>query len=116
MSNTNSTPSFLSLVTKSIKVPMQTSVTLASTTLQLAEEFNNSTDVIVDRVKGLGRSLDAAVVAVEAASFAAVNSGLEEGKKLSINDWENPQKRKEAIFSIFNGEEVAQQSTIIVTK
>lgn len=118
MSNTNSTTnvSFLSLAAKSIKVPMQTSVTLASATLSLAEEFSNNIDVVVDRVKGIGRSLDAGIIAIEAASFAAVNSGLEQGKKLTIQDWEDPNKRKEAIFSIFNGEEVVQQSKVIVTK
>ena len=110
MSNTNSTTniSFLSLAAKSIKVPMQTSVTLATATLQLAEEFSNNIDVVVDRVKGIGRSIDAAVIAVEAASFAAVNSGLPEEKKLSISDWEDSNKRKKAIFTVINGEDVLE--------
>ena len=108
MSNTNSNISFLSLAAKSVKVPLQTSVTMATATLSLAEEFSNNIDVVVDRVKGIGRSIDAGIIAVEAASFAAVNSGLPEGKKLSISDWENSQKRKEAVFSIFNGEEVVK--------
>ena len=108
MSNTNSNISFLSLAAKSVKVPLQTSVTMATATLSLAEEFSNNIDVVVDRVKGIGRSIDAGIIAVEAASFAAVNSGLPEGKKLSISDWENSQKRTEAVFSIFNGEEVVK--------
>lgn len=118
MSNTNNNinVSFLSLAAKSVKVPLQTSVTMATATLSLAEEFSNNIDVVVDRVKGIGRSIDAGIIAIEAASFAAVNSGLEEGKKLTIQDWEDSQKRKEAVFSIFNGEEVVQQSKVIVTK
>ena len=108
MSNTNSTTnvSFLSLAAKSIKIPMQTSVTVASATLQLAEEFSNNIDVVVDRVKGLGRAADAAALYIEAGVLAAVNSGLEPEKKLTIKGWEDPKKRKEAIFSSINGEEV----------
>lgn len=106
MSNTNSNISFLSLVSKSVKVPLQTSVTMASATLSLAEEFANNVDIVVDRVKGLGRAADAAALYIEAGVLAAVNSGLEPEKKLTIKGWENPQKRKEAIFSSINGEEI----------
>ena len=95
--------SFLSLAGRSIKVPMAATVAVWETALDLAEEFKDAAPLITQRVKGLGRSIDAGLVTVEAATMAAVNSGLE--KKLSKEDWRDPTKREDAIFSLFNSEE-----------
>lgn len=99
MSNTNVNTSYLSLLGRGIKVPLQTSVTVAEIGLDLAQEGQKALPILKDRIKGVCYALDAGLISIEAASLAAVNAGLE--NKLSKEDWRDSKKREDAIFSLF---------------
>lgn len=102
MANTNVNTSFLSLLGRSVTVPMQTSVTLAEVALDLAQESKNALPILKDRIKGVAYALDAGMISIEAASLAAINAGLPKEKKLSKEDWRDSRKREDAIFFLFN--------------
>lgn len=107
MSNNNSTTnvSFLSLLGKSVTIPLQTSVSVAEIGLDLVQEGQQALPILKDRIKGVAYALDAALISVEAAAFAAVNAGLAEENKLSKEDWRDSKKREDAIFSLFSHED-----------
>lgn len=104
MSNNNHNTSYLSLLGRGIKLPLQTSVTVAEIGLDLAQEGQKALPILKDRIKGVCYALDAGLVSIEAASMAAINSGLPEGKKLSKEEWRDAKKREDAVFSLFNSE------------
>lgn len=107
MSNNNSTTnvSFLSLLGRSVTVPLQTSVTLAEVGLDLAQESQKALPILKDRIKGVAYALDAGLISIEAAALAAVNASLPKERKLSKEEWRNAEKREDAIFSLFSSDE-----------
>lgn len=98
MSNNNST-SFLSLLGRSVTVPLQTSVTMAEIALDLVQSVAQSKDTILGRTKEIGQVLNIAAMAFPAATAAGISSVC--GRKITKEEFMNDAKMEEIIWNGF---------------
>ena len=98
MSNNNST-SFLSLLGRSVTVPLQTSVTTAEIALDLVQTVAQSKDTILGRTKEIGQVLNVAAMALPAAVAAGISSVC--GRKITKEEFMDDEKMEEIIWNGF---------------
>lgn len=98
MSNNNSN-SFLSLLGRSVTVPLQTSVTTAEIALDLVQSVAQSKDTILGRTKEIGQVLNVAAMALPAAVAAGISSVC--GRQITKEEFMDDEKMEKIIWKGF---------------